>query len=285
MVKLHHNYGNLLNLRHWERGHANRPRRLQISPLLEWRARQADAPSTAERVPARFHTDPDTRQLVGSRTFTPDERERMLLKMVKAERGLYLEQPTRREYEIVADRVALRRNELGMKYLESGDYPKAFRNFAEAIAREPNLALAHNNLGLLYLEIGDLERARYYLTKAIELEPGLDIAYGNRALMFVEQGEYLDAYDDLEKAIELDPDEPLHRGSAGVLFLETGHAESALDCFEQAIELDPHNAMHYHNRGIAYEELGCEEEARADFMQAIELEEAEFEAGMEATYP
>ena len=221
--------------------------------------------------------DDDTRQLV-RRRLTPDERERMLLKMAKAERALCLERQPRRERLVMADNVALRRNELGMKYLEQGDYPKAFRNFSEAIARDPGLVLAYNNIGLLYLEIGDLEQAEYHFAAAIDLEPDFDPAYSNRGLMFIELGEYAAAYDDFAKAIELAPDEPLHYNNAGVLFLELDKPSIARDYFIPAIELDPRNPTFYNNRGMAHSELGYDIEAREDFIKAIELDEEQFAA-------
>ena len=71
------------------------------------------------------------------------ERERILLRTARAERALYIE-PYERTYETEADAIAVRRNNLGMKYLEH-DLAKAFRNFLEAVAQDENFALAHNN--------------------------------------------------------------------------------------------------------------------------------------------
>ena len=113
------------------------------------------------------HWDNDTLQLVRARP-TREEDHQLIQKLAKAERGLRLiDQDNLREYYTQADNIALRRNQLGVRNLHSGNVVKAFRNFKEALRRDPTLALAHNNIGLLYLEIGEHDRARAHLDLAI----------------------------------------------------------------------------------------------------------------------
>ncbi len=84
------------------------------------------------------------------RRLEQEEREQMLLRLARAERCL---RPTEyrdwREYRVAADGTALRRNDAGMRSLETGNITRAFRNFREAIDRDPELGLAHNNIGVL----------------------------------------------------------------------------------------------------------------------------------------
>ena len=223
------------------------------------------------------HTAPDadTAQMV--RKILPSaERERILLRTAKAERALYVE-TFERIYEAQADAIAVRRNNLGMKYLEH-DLAKAFRNFLDAVALDENFALAHNNLGLVFLEIGDLSNAVQHLNKAIELDDNLDIAYSNRGLAHLERGDFEAAYEDFGKALELDQYDPMHYNNAGVLFLDLEVPAKACDYFNAAIELDPNNPLPYKNRGLAYREMGDNQQARADFIKATALEEAQYHA-------
>ena len=128
------------------------------------------------------------------RRATEEQREKRLLQLGKAERALrYLPAETR-HYAVGGNALALRRNELGLKYLEMGDLPRAFRSFTEAIAQDPGLELAYNNIGMLYLEIGDLERAEHHFAQALQINEGLDIAHGNYGLVKTEKGEYEAAY-------------------------------------------------------------------------------------------
>ena len=219
--------------------------------------------------------DADTAQMV-RKNLTRAQRESILLRTARAERALYVD-PMERTCETGADAIAVRRNHLGMKYLEQ-DLAKAFRNFLEAVARDENFAPAHNNLGLVFLEIGDLYQALKHLNKAIELDDTLDVAYCNRGLARLELGDFGAAYDDFGKALELDQYDPMHYNNAGVLFLDLAAPAKACDYFNAAINLAPDNPLPYRNRGLAYREMGDHQLARADFIKATELEEEQYQA-------
>ena len=219
--------------------------------------------------------DADIRQML-RRALTDAQRETILLRTAKAERALYIE-PMERVYATDAEPIAMRRNNLGMKYL-GHDLAKAFRNFLEAVARDDNFALAHNNLGLVFLEIGDIVRAVEHFDKAVELDGTLDIAYGNRGLARLEHGDFENAYWDFQTALEIDGHDPMHHNNVGVLFLEVEMPAIACEYFSTAITLDPENPLSYKNRGLAYREMGEEERALDDFNTAIDLEEAQFDA-------
>ena len=219
--------------------------------------------------------DADTAQMV-RKSLDSAQRESILLRTARAERALYIER-FERTYETQADAIAVRRNNLGMKYLEH-DLPKAFRNFMDAVAQDETFPLAHNNLGLVFLEIGDLSKAVEHFNKAIELDNELDVAYGNRGLAYLEQGDFERAYEDFGKALELDQYDPMHYNNAGVLFLDLEVPAKARGYFDTAIELDPQNALAYRNRGLACREMDDHQQAWADFMKATALEEEQYQA-------
>ena len=230
-------------------------------------------PSTSHAAP-----DADTAQMV-RKNLTRAQRERILLRTARAERALCVD-PMERTCETGADAIAIRRNHLGMKYLEH-DLAKAFRNFLEAVAQDEKFAPAHNNLGLVFLEIGDLYQALEHLNRAIELDDTLDVAYCNRGLAYLELGDFGAAYDDFGKALELDQYDPMHYNNMGVLFLDLEAPAKACDYFNAAIDLDPNNPLPYKNRGLAYREMGDHQQARADFIKATELEEEQYQAMLE----
>lgn len=219
------------------------------------------------------HPDSDTAQMLG-RILDRSQRESILLRTAKAERALYIE-PSERAYDTNADAIAVRRNNLGMKYLEH-DLARAFRNFLEAVALDENFALAHNNLGLVLLEIGDLRKALEHFDKAIELDSRLDIAFGNRGLAHLELGDFEAAYEDFGRALELDQFDPVHHNNAGVLFLDLEVPAKAREYFDAAILLDPGSPLPYKNRGLAYREMGNDQQARVDFRKATALEEEQY---------
>ena len=219
--------------------------------------------------------DADTAQML-RKNLDSAQREHILLRTARAERALYIE-PFERTYEAQADAIAVRRNNLGIQYLEH-DLAKAFRNFLEAVAQDEDFALAHNNLGLVFLEIGDLFQALEHFNKAIELDDSLDVAYGNRGLAHLERGDFEAAYEDFGRALELDQYDPMHYNNAGVLFLDLEVPAKACDYFSTAIELDPNNPLPYKNRGLAYREMGDSQQARTDFIKATALEEEQYQA-------
>ena len=179
-----------------------------------------------------------------------EDRERRLTKLARLERAV------RVHHIPLGYNPALERNDLGLRYLDMGDMPRAFRQLRGAVSQDPTMAMLHNNIGAMYLEIGDLERAGHYLSQAVLHQEDLDTAYGNRALVHIEQGQYLEAYQDLAVAIRLAPGDPAHHNNMGVLSLEAGFPETALACFMSAIQLDPTSPMYHSNLGFAHRESG-----------------------------
>ena len=237
---------------------------------------------------------PDQRSFTGTLTpvedigtllrkpLTPVQKETILLRTARAARApRYIElterELTERAYGVEADPLAIRRNNLGMKYLEH-DLTRAFRNFLDAVEIDDGFALAHNNLGMVLLEIGELQTAIGHLSRAIALDEGLDVAYGNRGLALLELSRFDEAFHDFQAALALDPDDGMHHNNAGILFLDLEEPEAALRYFNEAIRLAPAEPMPYLNRGLALREMGEFQSARRDFRRATEIEEEQFEA-------
>ena len=208
---------------------------------------------------------------------TPVQKETILLRTAKAARAPRYIELMERAYEVEADPLAIRRNNLGMKYLEH-DLTKAFRNFLDAVEIDDDFALAHNNLGMVLLEIGELQTAISHFGRAIALDEGLDVAYGNRGLALLELSRFDEAFHDFQAALTLDPDDGMHHNNAGILFLDLEEPKAALSYFNEAIRLVPEEPMPYLNRGLALCEMGEFQNARRDFQRATEIEEAQFEA-------
>ena len=208
---------------------------------------------------------------------TPGQKETILLRTAKAARAPRYMELMERAYEVEADPLAIRRNNLGMKYLEH-DLTKAFRNFLDAVEIDDDFALAHNNLGMVFLEIGELQAAISHFGRAIALDEGLDVAYGNRGLALLELSRFDEAFHDFQAALALDPNDGMHHNNAGILFLDLEEPKTALDYFNEAIRLAPEEPMPYLNRGLALREMGEFQKARRDFQMATEIEEAQFEA-------
>ena len=204
---------------------------------------------------------------------------------LRTERAIRLQQIDERYYTVPdtpePTRLALMWNNLGLKQLENGDLPRAFRNLQQAIQYNPALPMPHNNLGILYLELGDLQQARHHLDIAIDLQPSMDTPYGNLGLAWMEAGHYELARWYLQQAHHLAPNDPFHHNNLGIFYLETGNLENALYHLTMAVELDDSNPIHYSNRGMIYDAIGEPALANLDYGYAVQLAEAQFQAELD----
>ncbi len=210
---------------------------------------------------------------VFAKPFTPDQRDGILLRTAKAERApVYIEHDGRL-YNTTNDPMAVRSNNLGVKYLDF-DLPRAFRSFLDAIEIDEQFALAYNNLGLARLELGDLTNALHDLNHAIALDETLDAAYTNRGLTYLELDQPEAAYRDFWQAMKIAPYEATHYNNAGILFLDIEEPGRAINYFDEAIRIDPQNPTSHRNRALALQEMGRHGEARYAFDTAENIEDA-----------
>ena len=214
----------------------------------------------------------------------PTEGEEIFQALAKAERPLRLK-TQEREYQEDSGNHALRLINLGVRQLQNGNFPAAFRSLMDAIDLDGTLAPAHNNLGLMYLEIGDMGRAVQHFTQAISSQKAIDVAYGNRGLAFLEMGRFTESCQDLSTALEMDPADPMHHNNMGLLCLELNSPDTALVCFDRAVELSVRlrveAPVYYNNRGLAHELLGDTSHADRDFLMAARLAEQQLDTGLD----
>jgi serine/threonine protein kinase/tetratricopeptide (TPR) repeat protein len=96
-------------------------------------------------------------------------------------------------------------NELGFALNKEGKHQDAIRAFAAASIAAPGSSLPWNNLGIEYLQIGDFARATESLKKSLALQPDSDKAAANTSLALRCQGRYEEALPFALKALELNP--------------------------------------------------------------------------------
>jgi tetratricopeptide (TPR) repeat protein len=93
-------------------------------------------------------------------------------------------------------------NNLGMRYLEMGDYWKAIDNFSKSISLS-NSGISYNNRGFCYYKLGKLDAALADINTSIRLAPVNPYSFRNRALVYITLGKKILACDDLKKAEDL----------------------------------------------------------------------------------
>jgi hypothetical protein len=115
----------------------------------------------------------------------------------------------------------------------------------------------YEELGLLYLDDGNYSRARACYDKAISSRTDHPDPFYRRGIAEVELGDFAAAVPDLERAVTSDPDYDFHRakGLLAHAYAQTGQAAKADAMFQQATKISTISETYYnyaqflHNQG------------------------------------
>lgn len=119
-------------------------------------------------------------------------------------------------------------------------------------------------LGLLYLDDGDFERARAAYDRAISARTNSEDAFYRRGIAETELGDFAAAIADLERVVTSDPDYDFHRakGLLAWAYAQTGQVEKANAMFREATRISTSSETYYHY-ALFLEAQGRNAEARA----------------------
>lgn len=106
----------------------------------------------------------------------------------------------------------------------------------------------YEELGMLYLDDGNYARARACYDKAISSRTDHVDPFYRRALAEVELGDFAAAVPDLERAVTSDPDYDFHRakGLLAWAYAQTGQTEKANAMFREAVRISTISETYYH---------------------------------------
>ncbi len=107
----------------------------------------------------------------------------------------------------------------------------------------------YEELGLLYLDDGNFAQARAAYDKAISSRTDHVDPFYRRGIAEVELGDFPAALPDLERAVRTDPDYDFHRakGLLAWAYAQTGQPEKADAMFRQATRLSTLSETYYHS--------------------------------------
>lgn len=104
---------------------------------------------------------------------------------------------------------------------------RALSAYRLAVESDPDYAIGHNNLGLVYLEAGEYDFAIGEFKRALRVDPKLPAAWNNRGIAYLKNGDAEQAKADFLQATALDPTYPAPHGNLARLYGQTGKADLA----------------------------------------------------------
>ncbi|MCY3741464.1 MAG: tetratricopeptide repeat protein [Candidatus Poribacteria bacterium] len=181
---------------------------------------------------------------------------------------------------------------LGIAYLEAGQYNRAVPEFEAAIKLDPNFIGAHAALCRAYLEQNELENASTAVASALKLDanyqPALLLygtiieAYHDKGKAYLDDRQYTEAVAALQKAITLDADlddnsqdshpENIHLYvHLGAAYIGMKAYQEAVEALQYAIAQDADLVDAHYNLGYAYVEQGASDKAIPHLERAIAI--------------
>ena len=181
---------------------------------------------------------------------------------------------------------------LGIAYLEAGQYSSAIPEFEATIKLDANFIGAHCALCRAYIEQDELEKAGIAVTTALKLDathqPALLLhgtiteAYHDKGEIYLGNGQYTEAVAAFQKAIILDADlenipqishtENTHiHVHLGAAYIGMKAYQNAIDALQKAIALDPDLVDAHYHLGHAYVEQGHPNKAIPHLERAIAI--------------
>jgi len=181
---------------------------------------------------------------------------------------------------------------LGIAYLEAGQYSRAVPEFEAAVKLDPNFIGAHAALCRAYLEQNELESAGTAVAAALKLDTNYQPAlllYGTIIETYHDKGkahladrQYTEAVAAFQKAITLDADlgdnSQVDRPENTHIYVHLGAAYIGMEAHQKAIEALQHAIAQdadlvdaHYNLGYAYVEQGTYHQAIPHLERAIAI--------------
>ncbi|MDE2179458.1 MAG: tetratricopeptide repeat protein [candidate division NC10 bacterium] len=104
---------------------------------------------------------------------------------------------------------------------------RAVSAYRLAVEIDPDYTMGHNNLGVAYLDLGEYDYAIGEFKRALRAVPELRVAYLNRGVAYLKNGDTARAEADLQRAAALDPTDPDPHVNLSHLYHHNGKSGSA----------------------------------------------------------
>jgi tetratricopeptide (TPR) repeat protein len=144
--------------------------------------------------------------------------------------------------------AARKQYELGLKFVNKGNFRQAATHFQEAVTIYPDYLAARNDLGAQHLKLKQIDEAEKHFQMVLQQDPKNFNAKFNMGLVQVERRNYVEAISLLQQAVAIDSTRPVPRLWIGIAKLELGEIEIAEAELTRALIMggDECVAAHYH---------------------------------------
>ncbi|MDK1117269.1 MAG: tetratricopeptide repeat protein [Anaerolineae bacterium] len=161
---------------------------------------------------------------------------------------------------------------LGLQYLEMGEYKKAEDAFRTALEIEPEFFSSWWNLAEVYKFQDDLPGAISIIEEGLEENPDSHELNESLGWMYLDNGENNQAIGAFERAIELDPDLSMPYAILADLYYEMGQTDRAFTFLEDALQKFPDQSLLFEAMGLLHQNSGDEKKSISFFKTAIDLD-------------
>jgi tetratricopeptide (TPR) repeat protein len=127
---------------------------------------------------------------------------------------------------------------------------KALNEYIQAQMINSDHPSAHMNLGIMYINLGDFLKAEASYKKAIEIEPAMSMAYINLADLYRMLNREAEGEKLLRDALSINPGMAAIHHSLGLLLVRRGNQPEGLEHLKAAAESEPENARFAYVYGV-----------------------------------
>lgn len=129
--------------------------------------------------------------------------------------------------------------DLGVAYLESGDYPNALARFQQTLAMQPDYRDAEYNIAITLSKQNKTNEAIQKYREILQKDPSYENAYYQLGSIYFQKQEWDFAEQNFTKVIELNPQSMDAYISLGLIQGKRGDYQKALEIFERALKYHP----------------------------------------------
>jgi tetratricopeptide (TPR) repeat protein len=147
-----------------------------------------------------------------------------------------------------------------------------FKRNLEASTLNPADASAHYNLGLIYLQRGQFAEAKSSFRRAVEIDPQDTDSHYQLGRISSREARLSEAITHFDSVVRLDPDHSQSEvwREIGWAYFQAGQLKDALNAFERFLDRRPSDAEGRYRYGLTLHRLGRNEEAATAMHACIE---------------